>query len=161
MLTILTILSMPAMAHANINSNTSASSNTGGNVVGQGGTVTTGDAVSSVQVSNTSAQGTSSSSVYIKTEANGVVHEETYTSDKADTSVRVETTPKGSTIEVREGTPPTVVRQEFIYASTSSSTAADSGTSTEASAVASTEGLGVRIILAVQNFFAGLLGWFR
>ncbi len=158
LLTTLAVLSLPGMAYAYIDSNTSAVSNTGGNVAGPGGTVTTGSAVSSVQVSNTSSHGTSSSSIYIRTEANGTVHEETFAGSGGNTDVSVETTPKGTQIEVREGTPPKVVRQEFISASTSSSTTqSEAATSTGAPAA----GLGAQIVLAVQSFFAAVFNWFK
>ncbi len=154
----LVVISLPGMAHAQIYSHTTASSNSGGNTVGAGGTVTTGNAVSSVQVSNTGSQGTSSSSIYIRTEANGVVHEETIHSDNTHADVSVETTPKGTQIEVREGTPPKVVRQEFISATTSpSTTQSEAATSTEAPAA----GLGAQIVLTVQSFFAAVFNWFK
>ncbi len=158
-LTTLAILSLPGMAYAHIESSTSAVSNTGGNTVGAGGTVTTGNAVSSVQVSNTSSQGTSSSSIYIRTEANGVVHEETVHSNDEHTDVLVETTPAGTEIEVRKGTPPTVVKHEVVSASSSAST---SSAATEATtAPQEPTGFGAQILLAVQNIFLGILSWFK
>lgn len=138
----LLVVSLPAMAHAQIYSHTSASSNTGGNVVGPGGKVITGNESASVRVSNTSAQGTSSSSVYIKTEVNGTVHEETVATRGA-MSVSVEATPAKTTIKVQEGTPPITVRSYV------------------AGPVPEGPGLGARIILAIQSIFLGLLGWFR
>ncbi len=155
----LLVVSLPAMAHAHIESSTSASSNSGGNVVGQGGTVTTGDSSASVQVSNTKSSGSSSSSIYIKTEANGTVHEETIHSSDAHTDVSVETTHAGTKIQVREGTPPVVVKHQVVAAS---GTAATSTVGAEATTTPEVPaGLASQIVLAVQSFFAGLLSWFR
>ena len=154
------LLLIPGLAAADIKSSTSASSESGGNVLGPGGKVTTGGASASVSTSNTS--GSSSSSVYIKTDANGVVHEETYTTNKSTVDVSVQTMPQGSEIEVREGVPPTVVRHEVVVAS--SSTESASGTANASATTTPQEpgiGLGAQIVLVVQSIFMGLLSWFR
>lgn len=157
-------ISLPAMAHAQIYSHTTATADSGGNVAGPGGTVTTGNSSASVQVhTTTSSSGTSS--VYIKTDVNGTVHEETVPTRGA-TDVSVEATPTKTTTDVKEGTPPTVVRHTVVPAASSS--ASDEGSSSApAAAQPSTTaqegglGLGAQIVLAVQNFFAGIFSWFK
>jgi len=158
----LIIVSVPAMAHAQIYSNTSASSNSGGNVVGPGGTVTTGDSSASVQVTtNTSSSNTST--IEIKTNVNGVVHEESRTTTGA-TNVEVVATPAQTTIKIQEGTPPVTVKHEVVTAAGSSSAASASNTATTtpyATTSPQEPGLGAQIVLAVQSFLAGLLSWFK
>lgn len=165
---ILAMLLVPGLAAAHIESNTSASSVTGGNIVGPGGVVTTGGA--SASVSTTNISGKSSSSVYIKTDANGVVREESHTSSANDVSVTVQSTPQGTVVETREGSAPAVRRvvpteptqmhteaQADVQAIATSEVAmATSVPQAEASV-----SLGARIVLSIQNFFAGLFGWLR
>jgi hypothetical protein len=178
-------LSLPAMAHAQIYSNTSASSNSGGNVVGPGGSIRTGDSSASVSASNSSASGTSSSSIRIRTTVNGEAHEESFTSGSGDVSVSVRSTPKETVIETREGTAPAVKKvipaqpkPQSAKADAKADTQASAKTEAQAtaqadaavaaapaaSAAAASEeaepGLGAWIIRSVQSFFAGLFSWF-
>ena len=153
------------MAHAQIYSNTSASSQTGGNVVGAGGNVETGDASASVTTSNVS--GKSSSSVYIKTDVNGVVYEESHSSDSGDVSVEVTSIPAGVVVETREGASAPVRRTVTEVPATLRSDIEppmEATSSAQATSTLTTEeeaGLGTQIVLAVQSFFAGLFSWFK
>lgn len=168
------VLLAPGLASADIESRTSASSQTGGNVVGPGGKVTTGGASASVSTSNVS--GHSSSSFYIKTDANGVVHEESYTSHSSDASVSVQATPTSTIVETSKGLSGTVERavvpaaparmhteqKQTVQASSSvSATVSATSTLTPTSTPTEAVGLGTRIILSIQNFFAGVFGWFK
>jgi hypothetical protein len=165
--------SLPVMAHAQIYSHTSASSNTGGNAVGPGGIIETGGASASVSAS--SARGSSNSSVYIRTNANGTVREESYTSSSTDVSVSVESTPKETVIETREGAAPAVRKvipaspkpaqaavQAKRVAVPSLVPAAFSAASVVPASIPQEQGLrlGARIALSVRSFFAGLFSWF-
>lgn len=164
LISVLVLTSLPAMAHAQINSHTSASANSGGNMVGPGGNVVTGDESASVQVTtNTSSSGTSS--VYIKTDVNGDVHEEAV-EVRGATNVKVEAVPAKTTIQVQEGTPPTTVKSEVVSAAahapsdTSISGVATAAVEASAAQAVVGPGFGTQIILAVRSFFAGLLSWF-
>lgn len=178
-------LSLPAMSHAQIYSNTSASSNSGGNTVGPGGSVRTGDSSASVSTSNSSASGASSSSIRIRTTVNGEAHEESFTSDSGDVSVSVQSTPEETVVETREGSAPAVKKvipappkPQSSKADARADTEAGAKTETQAtaqadaavaaapaaSAAADSEemghGLGAWIVRSVQSFFAGLFSWF-
>lgn len=155
-------LALPAVASAHITSNTSASSQTGGNVVGPGGKVTTGDTSASVSTSNVS--GHSTSEVYIKTNTDGEVHEETHTSSASSVGVSVQASPMGTTVEVHEDgeTHRTEIPASAAVSVDAAATATASTTGASTTPVADTElGLGASIVLAVQNFFAGILSWFK
>ena len=91
---------LPAFAHAQIISNVSASSDSGGNAAGPGTTVRTGSSYSSVQVTTVSWQG--SSTVHIKTEVNGQKHEETYTKPSGSIGVSVVASTTGYKTQVWE-----------------------------------------------------------
>lgn len=172
------IASLPVMAHAQIYSYASASSNSGGNAAGPGGRVETGGASASVSTSN--IDGTSGSSVYIKTNANGAVHEESYTTPSGDVSVSVQSTPKETVIEAREGTAPAVKKiipaspepvQEKSAIGTRAKAAALPSLVPAVPSVASVAsasvpqeqglGLGARIALSIRSFFAGLFSWLK
>lgn len=164
------VLLVPGLAAASIESHTSASSQTGGNVVGPGGTVKTGDASASVTTSS-SASGSSSSSYYIKTDINGQVHEEHHTSNTGDVSVSVQATPTETIVETREGASGAVKRTVVPAAPASAQVSAEAAspatTTATITAVATTSaaqegdmGLGARIVLSIQSFFVGLLSWF-
>ena len=184
--TLLVALSLPAMAHAQIYSNTSASSNSGGNAAGPGGSVRTGDSSASVSASNSSASGTSSSSIRIRTTVNGDSHEESFTSDSGDVSVSVQSTPEETVIETREGSAPAVKKvipaqpkpqsakadaKDDIGANVKTEAQADAAAAAPAAPVAAAAsassdseeikpGLGAWIVRSVQSFFAGLFSWF-
>lgn len=162
-------LMLPALAQADIVSHTSATSATGGNTAGPGGYVETGGA--SASVTSSSVQGRSTSSVYIETDVNGQAHTESYSSDSNDVGVSVQATPKETTVDIREGSPPETVRHE-VYAGSDSATTtasaeADASASASASTTASTTqpvaeaGFGVRIVAAIQGFFSSLLEWLK
>lgn len=155
------VLLLPSLAAADIKSSTSASSESGGNYAGPGGTVHTGSASASVSTSNVS--GSSSSTFYIKTDAGGVVREESHTSGSADVHVSVQATPDEVIVETREGSAPAVRRVTPAQADTgTASSAAATTTQTDAtSSPAGALGLGTQIVLTIQSFFAGLFGWFR
>lgn len=162
------ILFLPVMVHAQIYTHTSASSNSGGNVVGPGGRVTTGDSSASVQVTtNTSSSNTST--IEIKTTTNSAVHEETVTT-RGPTNVSVEATPATTTIQVEEGTPPVTIKRQVITPPAAArevpvSAIAVVGTVAMAESVAAPEesrlGLGTWIVLAVHNLFSGIFGWLK
>jgi hypothetical protein len=162
------------MARAEIYSHTSASSNTGGNAVGPGGVVKTGGA--SASVSATNAHGTSTSSVYIKTDANGVVHEESYDSASGDVSVSVQSTPKETVIETREGAAPAVKK---TVPAPSRPAPADTETragaqgeaepaapivpapaASSAAAAETSPGLGAFLARSIQSLITALFSWF-
>jgi len=161
-LTTMVALTLPALASADISSHTSASSQTGGNMVGPGGKVETGSASASVTTSN--VKGSSTSSVYIKTNANGEVYEETHTSNSSSVDVSVQATPKATTIDVREGAKPTVQKVIPVSGSVSGEVVATTSVATgePATTTPKAEGLSVAatIVLAVQSFFAGIFSWF-
>jgi hypothetical protein len=161
---------IPAMARAEIYSHTSASSNTGGNTAGPGGVVRTGGA--SASVSTTNAHGTSTSSVYIKTDANGTVHEESYESASGDVSVSVQSTPKETVIETKQGAAPAV--KKVIPAEAD---AVRDGDNDKASASAQAEfaeppapsepapgqegtGIAALILNSLRSLVAGFFSWF-
>jgi hypothetical protein len=154
----LLVISLPAMAHAQIYSRTTASSDSGGNAAGPGGKVETGSASASVTASSIS--GSSSSSIYIKT--NG--HEESYSSGSSDVGVSVQATPKETVIETREGSAVkrTVIPSASAPLQASAEPAGPAAAVAEimpAAARAQSPGLGAAIVLSIRNFFAGLLGW--
>ncbi len=162
----LLVVSLPAAAHAQVYSSTSASSQSGGNYAGPGGVVHTGSASASVSTSNVS--GHSSSTFYIKTDAGGVVREESYSAGSADVHVSVQATPKEVVVETREGAGPAVRRVVPVQADASATSSAAGGTphladatSSPAGAGGAVLGLGAQIARSIQSFFAGLLGWFR
>lgn len=155
-------LALPALASATITSNTSASSESGGNIVGPGGKVETGASSASVSTSNVS--GHSTSSIYIKTTVDGEVHEETYTSNSSSVDVSVKTTPKATTVDVQEAGERT--RHEVVPASApisaqSAATTSATTTATTSEPEQATLSLAASIVLAVQDFLAGILSWFR
>lgn len=159
---LIAVLLAPSVVSAGITSNTSASSQTGGNTAGPGQTVTTGESSASVSTSNVS--GKSSSSFYIKTDANGVVHEESSSSDSSDVSVKVQSTPAGTVVETREGASAPVMRTipkatVSVQAEATSSTQEATTTDTTYIKEGEVPGLGTTIVLSIQNFFAGLFGW--
>jgi hypothetical protein len=156
----LLVASLPALAHAQIYSSVSASSDSGGNTVGSGGKIITGDSSASVQVTtNTSSSNTSD--VQIRTSVNGTMHEET-ASTKGATSVKVMATPQKTTIHVTEGTPPVVVKHEVVAASSEASASTSAGEPWATTTLREAEaGFGARLVLSIQNFFTGLFGWFR
>ncbi len=161
--TTIVALALPAFASADIQSHTSASSQTGGNTVGPGGVVSTGATSASVSTSNVS--GSSTSSIYIKTNANGEVHEETYTSTSSNVEVRVQATPKATTVDIKDEANGKVIEQRVIPAA-DVSTEPGASTSVAVAEPASTTPvkeeltLGASIVLAVQTFFASILNWF-
>ena len=159
----LLVVSLPAAAHAQVYSSTSASSQSGGNYAGPGGVVHTGSASASVSTSNVS--GSSSSTFYIKTDAGGVVREESHTSSSTNVSVKVTATPEGTVVETQEGSAPVVRRtvpaQAAGATSSAAATSTQDATSSPAEAGGGVLGLGAQIVLSIQSFFAGLLGWFR
>lgn len=164
--TILVVLALPALVSADIQSHTSASSETGGNVVGPGGKVETGNTSSSVTTTNIS--GKSSSSIYIKTDTNGVVHEETHTSDSSNVQVSVEATPKATVVDVKEGADAKVIQHKVIPAKAAVTTQVEPEATTSvavadpapATPLKEEISLGATIVLAVQSFFAGIFSWF-
>jgi hypothetical protein len=170
LLILLAIASLPAMANAQIYSQSSASSNSGGNVAGPGGAIETGGASASVTTSN--AGGTSNSSVYIRTQANGVVHEESYTSSSSEIGVSVRSTPKGTVIETSEGGAPAVRRvipasaepaqgREDAQARAEATSSASPGAAASSTAAGAGIGLGAKIILSIEGFLSSLFRWFR
>lgn len=183
------VASLPVMAHAQIYSSTSAAADSGGNVAGPGGRIETGGASASVSTSNSSASGTSHSSVYIRANSDGAVREESYTSSSTDVSVSVQSTPEGTVVETREGAAPAV--KKIIPASPNPAhiTAQAKGAAGAHAEIAATPvvptasstvpvapsiapaslgvpreqdlGLGARIALSIQAFFAGLFSWLK
>lgn len=78
-------------AHAaSIKSSVSAEADSGGNTVGSGGTVVTGNESASVET-HTVVGGSEPATVHVEVEANGVRHEETYTSDTGNIEVHIAT----------------------------------------------------------------------
>lgn len=137
----------PAFAYAAIYSHTEAVSNSGGNTVGQGGTVTTGDASASVHVTTTNGEG--SSTVYIKTEANGEVHEETLTAEKK-IDVSVVSTPAKTEVTVQRDSEPVQTTVSSAGAATSSAS------TTVALSIAQPQS----IFALVSAWFGSLFGFF-
>jgi hypothetical protein len=97
---------LASAASAQIYSHTEASSDTGGNVVGPGGTIVTGSESASVQVRNV-VGGTSS--VQITTEVNGQVRQESFSADKK-LEVTVTATPERTETRVIRDERPAEVR---------------------------------------------------
>lgn len=93
---------LPVFAHAGILSNVSATSDTGGNGAGQGGTVTTGASSASVQVQTLSGSAGGTSTVRIKTVTNGKKYEETFTRPAGSIGVSVVATSSGYETRVWE-----------------------------------------------------------
>lgn len=106
---------LPGVALAQIRSSVSAAANTGGNVAGPGGRVETGDASASVNVT-TRLSGRSSSSILIETSANGIERKEAYASEDKEVDVSVSATPAETKIEIREGGPSGMIKQETVRA---------------------------------------------
>lgn len=155
---ILALILAPALAsaHGSVQSSVSATSNSGGNVVGPGGKVETGNSSASANVSS-SVSGSSSSSVYIKTNANGTVHEETYSSQSGQIDVSVQATPKETKVEVREGGQ--VIKQETVPAAAEAAANASSSASTTVAAEAGTaapQGILQKIFALLGSLFS----WF-
>lgn len=153
-ITIIAILLVPALVSANtVQSSVSATSNSGGNVVGSGGSVTTGNSSASVNVSS-SVSGSSSSSVYIQTNANGTVHEETYTSESGQIDVSVEATPEEAKVEVRDGTK--VIKQETVAAGE----AVNASSSASTTVAVETEAEPMGILQKIFALLGSLFNWF-
>lgn len=110
LLLVLAALLLPGASYAQA-VGASATSNSGGNTVGAGGTVKTGAEVSSVQVTNISGEG--QSSIYIKTDVNGAVHEETIIDASGVVDVSIEADGSKAQVEIRQGNPAAVVKKVY------------------------------------------------
>jgi hypothetical protein len=142
------------VAHAQIYSTVESSSDTGGNYAGPGGSVTTGSAQSLVHVTNTNGQG--SSTVYIKTEVNGAVHEETV-SGGGQVDVSVKATPKQTQVEIKKGAGAVV--KKIIDTAASSTAGASATASTTASTTVPVYTPG--IIAKIFSWLGSLFSFFR
>lgn len=158
--TLLIALALPLAASADIQSSTSASSNTGGNVVGPGGKVLTGSVSASASVTNMSGQSTSS--VYIKTNSDGEVEEQSYTSNSSHVQVSVDSTPTGTTVHVGEGSPAKTVVNKTVSAGTKLEVVVPgmSSSSVTAAATTSTTIEPASLIDKLFDWIGGLFGWF-
>lgn len=142
----------------------SATSMTGGVHAGPGQTITTGDAYSSVQVTNVINAGSSggTSKTVIKTNTNGVEH----TEEKEDSI------PASGIIEIHVATSSTSqgatsrtnVETHIKTNHASSSTASSSlvlQTTLASSTLRETRGLGTRITAGVSQFFQHIFTWWN
>ncbi|MGC9602188.1 MAG: hypothetical protein ABSE76_00375 [Minisyncoccia bacterium] len=145
---------LPASVHAQVISNVSASSDTGGNTA-ESGTVTTGASSASVKVENISGGGGGTATVHIETSVNGQTHEETYTMPGGSIGVSVVATSSGYEAHVWEpgaSTPQSGSVHRGAYALTSLLEHNQASTSIASSIASST---------AQAHFIGRISSWFE
>lgn len=155
----LVIALLPLLAHGQIKSSVSAEADSGGNTVGPGGTIETGDERASTYVKNT-VQGTSTNSVYIRTETKGEVHEETI-EEPGPVQVSVRATPAQTQVEIKKGNPLETVKKVVDTNPVALGATVQAQNSVATTAPEVVEAVQTAIEQRIQNVINNIVAWFR